>query len=265
MASLNGASTDYAQKVTAIEKATDLLTAAQKGGKEVGKELSDVNQLLYGDLSKLSPAAEQQALVIRTLALGYAAASSAADKLKAAQDAQAQAAKDSIEFQKDLLSGALSDVRSALEDGKLTWEDLGNVAVNVLNKIADKLQDLLLDQLFKSGGLFGSLLGSVTASTTGGGTAVAAASNAVRTQASPMLTKAPRPVNAAGLKQNAVPVDVSARVYMDEDGKWQARVEKIATNVSTRTGKAGLDQYRRGQFRQDWEKHAASRRVKGVI
>jgi microcompartment protein CcmL/EutN len=265
MANLNGASADYAQKVTAIEKATDLLAAAQKGGKEVGKELSDVNQLLYGDLSKLSPAAEQQALVIRTLALGYAAASSAADKLKAAQDAQAQAAKDSIEFQKDLLSGALSDVRSALEDGKLTWEDLGNVAVNVLNKIADKLQDLLLDQLFKSGGLFGSLLGAVTAGTTGGGTAVATASNAVRTQASPMLTKAPRPVNAAGLKQNAVPVDVSARVYMDEDGKWQARVEKIATNVSTRTGKAGLDQYRRGQFRQDWEKHAASRRVKGVI
>jgi tape measure domain-containing protein len=262
--SLNPLQADYAEKVTAVEKATELLTAAQKSGKDVGKELSDVNQLLYGDLSKLSPAARQQALDMRNAALSYADASDKLSKLKDAQDAAAQAAKDMIELQKDVISGAMSDIRSAFEDGKITAQEWGEVVVNMLNKVADKLQEMLVDQLFKSGGLLGGLLGSVTGGSVGGSPAAGTVAKAAPIS-SASLTRAPPAMDAAALKRQSIDLDITTRSYMDEDGKWQQRVEKIASNVSARTGKAGLDQYRRGQLRQDIQKHLGSPRVKGVI
>jgi tape measure domain-containing protein len=157
MRGLDGASADYATKVAAIEKAQELLSAAQEGGRAVGKELSDVNQLLYGDLSKLTPAAQEQARVIRELSLGYADATTKLDKMKESQSKAADAAKESIEFQKDLLNGAMTDIRTALEDGKLDWKDMGTVALNVLGKITDKLQSMLVDQMFSGGGFLSGL------------------------------------------------------------------------------------------------------------
>lgn len=74
-----------------------------------------------------------------------------------------------IDLAKDVLSGGLTDIRSALEDGKITWEEWSNIAVNALNKVADKLQEMLIDQLFssKSGFNIFSLFGSVGGVATG--------------------------------------------------------------------------------------------------
>lgn len=37
----------------------------------------------------------------------------------------------------DIANGVMSDLRSALDDGKLDWEDFGNVAINVLETVTD--------------------------------------------------------------------------------------------------------------------------------
>src|SRR5690606_16551791 len=47
--------------------------------------------------------------------------------------------------------GVLGDLKSALDDGKLEWEELADVALNALDKIIDKLLDDLLDAIFQVG------------------------------------------------------------------------------------------------------------------
>lgn len=260
-AKLNPLDADYAVKVTAIEKATELLTAAQKGGKEVGKELSDVNKLLYGDLSDLTPAAQQQALVIRKLSLGYADASDKLDKLKASQDAAAQSAKDMLQLEKDTLSGALSDIRSALEDGKITWSEWGDIAANALNKVADKLQDMLVNQLFSGSGLnlFGSLFGGVTAAVGGGMASAAGAARVPHVAAAPLVTAA-RPSSAAV-------ADVHVTVGLRKDRlNIEPEMVEIAQGEAARAARGvqnTFDQYRKNGFHRDWEAHAKNRHVLG--
>lgn len=56
-------------------------------------------------------------------------------------------ASDNLDFQRDMLHGIFGDIRSALDDGKLDWEDLGDVAIGVLDRIIDKLQGDLVDSL----------------------------------------------------------------------------------------------------------------------
>jgi lambda family phage tail tape measure protein len=80
-----------------------------------------------------------------------------ADSLRKAQDAQ--------DLQRDVLKGAFSDLRSALDDGKLDWKDLENVALNALDKIIDKVENDLVDAIRQAnsagggrGGIFGSIL-----------------------------------------------------------------------------------------------------------
>jgi tape measure domain-containing protein len=69
-----------------------------------------------------------------------------------------------ITMGKDLVNGALTDIRSALEDGKITWKEWGDIAVNMINKVLDKLQTQLVDSLFSGGfNLFGLLGGGFPA------------------------------------------------------------------------------------------------------
>lgn len=60
-------------------------------------------------------------------------------------------AQNEMAFQRDIVNGIMSDVRSALEDGKITTEEWGNIFLNVIDKITDKLQDELLNALFEVG------------------------------------------------------------------------------------------------------------------
>lgn len=89
------------------------------------------------------------------------------DEVSAAYARQAEElrkAQDQLSFQKDLLRGALGDLNSALSDGKLEWEELGQIALNVLDKITNKLLDDVVDAIFQvnrasSGGGGGGILG----------------------------------------------------------------------------------------------------------
>lgn len=79
-----------------------------------------------------------------------------ADELRKAQEAQ--------DLQRDVLKGVFSDLRSALADGKLDWQDLGDVALNVLDKIADKIENDLVDAILQAnnaGGSGGSIFGAL--------------------------------------------------------------------------------------------------------
>ncbi|MHA6644572.1 hypothetical protein ACX3P1_18130 [Mesorhizobium sp. A623] len=84
--------------------------------------------------------------------------------LHAEAEAQRQAA-DAAELYRDVAGGVMDDLRSALDDGKLSWEELGDVAINALNRIVDKLLNDVLDALFKVGsagsGGGGDFLGSI--------------------------------------------------------------------------------------------------------
>lgn len=161
-ASLNPLVSDYGRKLSEVEKAQELLKLAIDENTAAGKELTSVNQLLYGDLSSLSPAARTQAEAMRALATQYGATAAEANKLKESQEAAAKSAGESLELAKSVTGGILSDIRSALSDGKITWKEWGEIAVNALNKIADKAQELLLNQLFSGGGILGSLFGGAT-------------------------------------------------------------------------------------------------------
>lgn len=97
------------------------------------------------------------------------------DEVSAAYARQAEElrkAQDELSFQRDLLRGALGDLKSALADGKLDWEEMGQIALNVLDKITDKLLNEVIDALFQVGsagsGGGGGLLGFIL-SVLGGG------------------------------------------------------------------------------------------------
>ncbi|QDY99058.1 hypothetical protein FQ775_00995 [Nitratireductor mangrovi] len=82
-------------------------------------------------------------------------------------EAETRAAAEAMAFQRDILDGALSDLRSALDDGKITWEELGDIALNVIDKIIDKIEDELIDALLRmmdsgGGGIWGGILGLLT-------------------------------------------------------------------------------------------------------
>ncbi|WP_374900902.1 phage tail tape measure protein [Brucella endophytica] len=84
----------------------------------------------------------------------------------AAAEAETKRLTDAYDFQKDVLKGVFSDFRSALDDGKLSWQDLGNVAISVLDKITDKLLNDVIDAIMQvngagsgGGGFLSSLLG----------------------------------------------------------------------------------------------------------
>lgn len=75
--------------------------------------------------------------------------------LVTALHAEAEAQREATEaadMYREIAGGALSDLRSALSDGKLEWEELADVALNALDRIIDKILDELLDAMSQVGG-----------------------------------------------------------------------------------------------------------------
>lgn len=171
---LNPLVKDYGKATETLKAGQELLTEAQKQGIEAGKELKDVQQLLYGDLSGLSEKAREQALAMRELAIQTGTAEAAGLKLSEAQDRLAESMRASSEFGKDVLGGLIRDLR----DGKSGAEALANA----FDKIADKLLDVALNSLFGLGpggngggplsgifGFLGKLLGFASGTPNTGG------------------------------------------------------------------------------------------------
>lgn len=71
--------------------------------------------------AQLSP---EQVKAIDDVSSAYA---KQADTLRKTQDA--------MDLSKDVMKGVLGDLRSALDDGKLDWQDFANIAVNALDRI----------------------------------------------------------------------------------------------------------------------------------
>lgn len=96
----------------------------------------------------------QQVAAINEVSAAYA---KQADELRRAQEA--------MDLQRDVMKGALSDLRGALADGKLEWEELAQIAINALDKIIDKIEDDLIDAIFQAnnagggGGFLSGLFG----------------------------------------------------------------------------------------------------------
>lgn len=79
-----------------------------------------------------------------------------ADALKKAQE--------EMQFEQDIMKGVLDDIHSALEDGKITAKEWGDIFLNVLDKIINKLENDFIDALFaanNAAGGGGSLLGGL--------------------------------------------------------------------------------------------------------
>lgn len=143
VSTLNPTVDDFGFSANKARVEQELLAAALKAGKEI------------------TPALKAE---ITGLAEAYAGAEAAAGRLSEAQSR----AFDNLEEAKSITNSVFSDIRSALSDGKITWEEWGDIATNVLNKIIDKLQNQLVDALFsatsaasQTGNIFGSIFGSL--------------------------------------------------------------------------------------------------------
>lgn len=108
--------------------------------------------------------APEQVAEINTVAAAYA---DQADALRKAQD--------EMELRRDIIRGVFGDISSALEDGKITAQEWGDVLINVLDKVISKIEDDLADALAKAfsnsggGGGGGGILGSLFGGIFGGG------------------------------------------------------------------------------------------------
>lgn len=142
---LNPLVEDYGYAMERARVEHELLAAAQEAGKEI------------------TPALRAE---IAALADQYGLAAAEAEKLAEAHGKMA----DDLEFRKGLLKDALGGLRSALADGKLEFEELGDIALNVLDKIIGKIEDELVNAISKmgsagggggGGGILSSLLGGL--------------------------------------------------------------------------------------------------------
>lgn len=157
IAALNPLVNDYGFALEKVRAVHELLNAAQRAGLEVTPELK---------------------AQIDQLAEGYANAGVEAEKLFEELDRQ----RETFEFYKDTTKEAASGIVQALEDGKVSWSELGDVAVTALNRIIDKMLNDLIDAIYKviaasksggGAGILGGLLGM------GGGGGIAGAQSVV--------------------------------------------------------------------------------------
>lgn len=227
---------DYGFAISKAKVAQELLSAAQKAGVAITPELK---------------------AQIEALAGGYAGAEAEAKKLAETQDGIRQAADDFAALGKDVLGGFISDLRA----GKTAAEALANA----VQKLGDKLLDAGLDALFGggSGGNILSLIPKLFGFAGGGYTG-----NGPRNQPAGVVHKgefvmskaatsrigagnlarlhkgyadggfvgqtlgAPRvPAGGYGGRDGGV---AAVRVYVDQDGNWQAKVESISNGVVRR-------------------------------
>lgn len=301
-ASLNPLVNDYGLKLTTLQKAQELLNMAQEEGTAAGKELTSATQLLNGDLTALTPEARAQAEAMRALATQYGQTSAAAEQLKASQEAAAASSKESLELAKSVVGGILSDIRSALADGKITWKEWGEIAVNALNKVADKLQEMLLNQLFSPTGGLGSLFGGLTSttSTTGGlGSLIFAkggyTGNGGKYEPAGIVHKGEYVMDADTVRKLGVdrldalrgyangglvsgmpnitqlqgrhygpPQDI--HVYVDDEGGLRAYVQREGRRTEARVGtrtQATFEQYRKNDLRNDISDYSSNPRRRG--
>ncbi|MER9310102.1 phage tail length tape measure family protein [Mesorhizobium australicum] len=132
---------------TKRKTALDLEQTALKQVREEARKKGDQDwqnaQLTPDQISKINAVSEAYA--------------KQAEELRKAQEMQA--------LQRDVLKGVFDDLRGALDDGKLDWQDFAKIAMNALDKIIDKIENDLIDSIMQAnsagsgGGILGGLFG----------------------------------------------------------------------------------------------------------
>ncbi len=162
---------DYDREVEQIRERTAALQAETAAMSQVNPLVNDYGFALAKARaeSDLLAAAQQQGLTItpqlrasiEALAVGYANASVAAEKLADSQDKARQTADEFKSMSKDIASGFISDLRSGAS--------AADALSNALNKVLDKLIDIGLNSILGIGGgggllsLFGFAKGGIAA------------------------------------------------------------------------------------------------------
>lgn len=222
-----------------LEAQKGLTTGVEDYGFAV--EQARIKQELLNEASRAGlTITPELAAKIDQLATNYAKAASSADQLAAQQQETAAAASEFASFAKDILGGFISDLR----EGKSASEALANA----LNKVADKLIDMALNALFSGfgggggGGIFGALFGGFKA---GGGPVQSGKAYVVGEKRPELFVPSSAGriipnVPAAGSygRNGTMGTDVTARVYVDQDGNWQAAVERISQKEVRRASPA---------------------------
>lgn len=131
---LNPTIEDYGYAIERARAQHELLTAAKEAGRKITPELA-------AEIEQLSEA--------------YAQAEVSANKLTEAQ----QKARDDVQYTMDASRDALGDLKNALDDGKLSWDEFADVAMNALDRIIDKMLDDLVGAFDHVGGSGGGLFG----------------------------------------------------------------------------------------------------------
>lgn len=197
LSGINPLAAVYQMQINKARIARELLAAAEKAG------------------VALTPQVREN---INALADSYAKAEDTVNKLRAAQEAQQQAAEDAAAFQKDLFGGFIRDMM----EGKSAAEALAGA----LQKVADRLLNDVLDAIFQVkgaggplgflSGLFGGGGGLFPAAPIGGGPLLSGLYHSGGTAGQPTQRRAVHPgvfANApryheggiAGLKPGEVP------------------------------------------------------------
>jgi tape measure domain-containing protein len=217
---LNPYINDYGYAAEKAATAQELLAASQRTGNAAGKELTDVNQLLSGDFSRLTPEARAQAEAMLALAEANGYATQKNNQLNDAQDKLKQTMEDWRASSKDASEGFIKD----LIEGKSAVEALGGA----LEKIGDKLLDNAFNSLFGSSGTnnwFSSLWSSLGLKD--GGPVKLAGGGSVRGPGGPrddkipaMLSDGEFVINAAATKKNRALLEAinNGRVLRRADG-----------------------------------------------
>lgn len=208
----NQAAEDALRQAEAVKK---LIADLQFEQSLIGK--SQVEQAKMNALRQAGAAAtEEQKTQIASII-------EASAKEKAAIEATAQ----SVELQRDIAKGALTDITTAFEDGKITAQEWADVVSNMFRKVADAIINNLVNMAITpaNGGfnLFGALLG-LGGATAGGG--VSAGAGGVTGQApaalpSALRTAAARPAAASEMRVKFVNdgLNISAEVETVADGR----------------------------------------------
>lgn len=152
---LNPLENDYGKTVAEEQAAEEALNYAREHGLEVSKEVHNINELLHGDLSQMSPAAREQAQAMRDYATSMGEVEAAGNKLSSTQDRMKSDFESLRTDSRDVLQGFVQD----LLDGKSAAEALANALNKIANKLLDKAFDLIFNSTSNGGsGIFGSLL-----------------------------------------------------------------------------------------------------------
>lgn len=119
----------------------------------------------------------------------------AIDKVSTAYAAQAEQLRQAMEAQEvrqDAVRTGIDGVRNALEDGKITLKEWGDIGIRVLDRFIDKLETDFVDAIFQAnnagggGGFLQSLIGGIGSLFGGGGSSIPWAQDLFRANGGPV-------------------------------------------------------------------------------